>query len=598
MKKIICIAVVMCILLIVSVVAIAQAIAISNNGVTVDLYPCPIIKNDRAFCTADAFYALNCSVIEIDYFDVAIVQKGNKKIFVQAGNTEYFVFEGTAKEFEEKVNMGITDDEKKHFSEAPFVENYIFYFPVRELCEEFGYTVSWENSTREVKLTSTEKVQGGQNGDIKFTGEIERYFKRLERIDKGEISDKKYEKDNFSLLYQYGICEKSDEEYITNREALRAFANLIGAEDSDADIEDWYAIDEFVHLDDKTNDSDKLLLLSILNWRGIITTEEVVVIDLDAPLKEGDAILFAVRSVGDTFGCTDYPVEMDYEEYSQAYIRAAEKGIIDEADVRNSEKAITRNQFYEILNRALFVEYSSGGYGGSSYRRRIDSFPKVKAPEKETVTKSEKIVVEALNNGNGYEWKMPECVTSDFSMTINAVTDKGEVLGYVGGGKREKIKMEEMLEIIARHADEKIRITYYDWNSDYTEKTEYYFDIDISEYEVIYRGEAPTPGVYYKSKGKWPLKKLTLADGEKFEEGKFYVICGKQKKYRKNEYNNTSCDVFMATETANELTYFGTTGTFGTSYLDEVRLVEICVEGKKIYITEKSETTFEVKEIQ
>lgn len=600
MKKSICIVLSICILLTAAVIVLAKAITLSDNGEVINMYPHPIIKNERTFTIADSFRSLNCTVTEIEYFEVVILQKGNKKIFVKADTCEYFVFEGTAKEFENKVNEGITASDKKCFEEAPFIENFLFYIPVREVCEELGYEVSWENNIREVTLTSSKEVSEQENTDYVFTREIKEYFERLEKIKLGLLSDARYKEGSFDYLCKYNIVEESDEEYITYREALRAFATLLGEDGSHSDLSDWYAIDEFEVLDDKINDDDKVLLLSIMEWRYILTRDDILSVDMDGLLTEGDALTFAVRSVGDTYSCTDYPVEMDYTTCEQVYCRACEKELWTSDNIENCNAPIKRYDFYELMNKVLFSSYASGGYAGVSYVRHINFFDREETAAKEWTVTSEEIEVPIKNDNLNFSWIKPEFVTNDYFMSIDLLNDKGEEKGYSTSGRpHEKIADTEIIEMILRNNGEKLsklKVTYSlsDWTN--RERAEYCFYIDLSFINVIHEGTPPTPDIYYRNKGQWPVKKLSLKEGEVFEEGKFYVIAGKETKYRKEEFNSTSYSVFRARKTENTVTDFGTTGSFGTNYGD-VRLMVAEIDMNTVRISAISEATFTKQEL-
>ncbi len=603
MKKKLSIILVLCMLSATGIIALAKAITINTNGVTRTIYPYPVIVNERTFCTADAFYSQNCEVIKIPYYKVVILQKGDIKIFMQANNKEYFVYD---KNIDGDVEgfMQTKEGETLTFAEAPFINEGIFYVPVREVCEKLGYRVEWENNLREVLLTCDAEWQDTENADKDFTWDVKRYFEKLELIEKNIISDERYEEGNFSLLYEYGILNESEEEYITYREALSAFAKLLRAE-GDGDIKYWYEIDKFEPLDEKITEEDKELLLSIMDWRGVIRQDEILEIDMDASIIEGDALKFAIRSVGSTYGCTDYPEEMDYTTDEEVYPSAVKKGFIENADTKNSEEPMERNAFYELLNKALFVEHTTGGYSGAIGTRYIDYFDSdkksEKTPEKEWVTKSEEIEVLVKNDNLNFTWKKPEFIPNDYFTSVDAITENGEERGYRTSGRaNEEISDTQIIEILVRNKEEKIeklKVTYSDSDWTLRESVEYYFYIDFSTVTVVHEGTPPTPGVYYRNKRQWPMKKLSLKEGEEFEKGKFYVIVGKDHTYRKEEYNYTSYSAFKAVKTENTVTDFGTTGTIGTSYFDEVRLIEAEIIDNRVTISSISEHMFSVEEL-
>ncbi len=72
--------------------------------------------------------------------------------------------------------------------------------------------------------------------------------------------------------------------------------------------------------------------------------------------------------VGDTYDCTDSPIELSFTTSRETYSKAAEKGLIEEADEGKAGEAISRSDFYKLMCRTICTKYSLGGISPTKTR--------------------------------------------------------------------------------------------------------------------------------------------------------------------------------------------------------------------------------------
>lgn len=189
------------------------------------------------------------------------------------------------------------------------------------------------------------------------------------------LVDAGYVKDNTDILKKYGIIDDNTDEYITVRDALVVFIKAAKYEVDKADLGDWYLYDELRVLDDTIDDKTKNILMSLAWVRGkLVTPEEIPLLDYDADITELEALRCAIRFVGDIPGCTGDCEEAQFSEKEDIYNRACEKGLIESPGYKNAHKPILRKDFYDIIHRALYVQFERGSADGVFEIRYIDRF--------------------------------------------------------------------------------------------------------------------------------------------------------------------------------------------------------------------------------
>lgn len=272
--------------------------------------------------------------------------------------------------------------------------------PVRAVAEELGYTVEWDGDTNSVtvsdgrdvlKLTIDSQIYEW-NGEPKIldvpprliqdrTFMSARYIAvRFDwavnwdgtggtiRIIKSPVKEEDIDLD---LLVEYGIISQEDlkkDKYITTLEALTAINNVCNYGMIVTDIEGQENILEpFDKLDDDTT-KGILLALRGAGYRGIFKKGEFYDLDLAKNLTNYNALVYITRMVGDASGCSMYIEEFDFTETAQTYQAAFNKGLISEIDMTNAEKPITREEFYKLLYKSMFVKFTKGGYSPTKMR--------------------------------------------------------------------------------------------------------------------------------------------------------------------------------------------------------------------------------------
>lgn len=607
MKKVIYFILILCMLLPCAVSVSAKSVTVSVNGERFAFMPHPVIENDKTMVPTNLFLYLNCDVAVQDYYKVVLIRKGDKAVIFQMDNSEYVVYEGSYENFEKKINeQSWTDEEKHTFSVMPHQIDRYGFVPLRELCEELGYTVEWNNEIREAELTCEPIVQLTKSNDAYFVENAIKLLDIKEKEEKGLRAKEGYEAYNFDVLKKSGVIDDNDSEYIKVSDALDVFIKITcDEEDNEYYLEDWYAIDKLEVLDDSVNEELKGKLMNFYNRYDMITVDDILRLDYDAQLTEYDALLFAVRLIGDTYSCTDASEELFYKEKTEVYQKAFEKKLIDSDNCDNADKPILRKEFYEIINRAIFTLYNSGGYSGVSEVRIVDWLLREPAVDNTVVT-TEEISPEIIwHEDFSVSWIVPEeCKENRYFTSMRAYTESGKHVRGIGSGFFDSISSTEIMEMVVAAYPEKLaRIEIEHSKSDYDADTrkEYVFTIDTSNINVVCTGVAPEAGTYVTNKRQWPLQELSLEDGYEFKEGTYYILVSKEHEYRKDEYNNRSFAAFIAPKTANTLDGFGKLGSFGTSYFEEIRLVEATVSSNgtddfTVTMTPPSESLFEVKE--
>jgi len=134
------------------------------------------------------------------------------------------------------------------------------------------------------------------------------------------------------------------------------------------------------------------------------------------------------------------------------------------------------------------------------------------------------------------------------------------------------------------------------YNDEWTEKEEWFFNIDISNINVIVSGEEMKPGIFTNFVEQWVPETITLEDGQWFRADAYYVITSYKdgkKRYAIFKVNN---DTEIIHNEEGELHPYG-----GGLFLEEMRLREILINGNSddgftLLVTPESRTIFKVKE--
>ena len=409
-----------------------------------------------------------------------------------------------------------------------------------------------------------------------------------------------YEESDPDVLVKLNIVSQEDFEKdgsITNREALQTISKLIGIEPDKTDLKYWYMIDALEPLDSLA-DEDKLLLMGLRS--EYLDTEDFFYIDLDKNTTNLQALAYATSLVRQRDGCVVYPPASAHENSAEIFDAALKNGFIKE--IPEADAKILRKDFYEFLRKALYIKFSNFGIT-TSYARYIDRHINKKDKVVEAV-KEEKTITEisadvTINDDLSITYKLPEeyenIINSEFMVMYRIVTDgveKGGTGNFFREPELEGYRFVEMLS--GEENPDFLRVTF--TKTDFETRTSevYYFDVDLSDFERIYTDEVITPGTYYHKPETWPATKLTLAPGERFQQGSYYVLIGYETTYRKAEYNSVFQSAFRATSTSNAHIPSGKR-SFGVS-ADDIHIQKITVERQKdkfiLYVSPISEGEF------
>lgn len=621
-KKILSLGMILCLLASFILPALAEdAVKVSINGQYVPFDVPPIIQNERMLVPVRAvFETMGYDVYWEDEQQPVILVKNDIKLVMWQENKSFYKFTGNDSEvFKQQMLRGFGDDiEKYYFDVAPQVIDGRMLIPVRGVCEAMGINVFWDDMDKRVSLTCDNDFVLAVNTDKTFAAQAFRFFRELKDPGTQEEQDSpRYEENNLDILAELDLVteeELNKDGYITNLEVLELLHKIIVGEKTQ-NISEWYrgyTLESMDYLDD----SCKSLLLGLLRSgkNPILTYDDILNIELDNPITNYKALIYITRMIGDTYGCTDYPIELDFTEKSQTYQTAYEKGLIEQIEIENADLPILRKDFYAILHKAVFVEKLIGG-DSPSKGRVIDSVinrnKKMSQPEKEVVVNTKEIPIKTTINGDmSISWTLPdeykELAEKDCFTEISTVTDSGEIKNhFISGELCTQISTSEVIRFAAGAYPEKleyIRCVYYEPGNKSQTKEKWMFDIDLSDITVQIEGEEVIPGIYTHFKNQWVAQSISLADGESFKKDAYYLLTSYQHTYRNPEYNSVNRAIFRAKENSNiflnpERGMFET----GSIYLDEVHIQEVLIDRNSkgrftVRITPESKEAFKVIE--
>ncbi len=549
-------------------------ITIDNEKVDCDIKP--IMANDRVLVPMrDIFEKLEAKVYWLDEEKQALASKGQTDVKFTIGSssmtkTDYSIQKDT------ETNYFVDGIYKKNTVielDVPtqIIENKTF-IPLRAISEAFGYTVIWDDMFRTVSVQSPMPT------------------------DQNEI---------IAILLKYNIISEDDIDkdlYITNLEALQAIRRIITGSTHKADLKNWYYGDMLEPLD-YLDDDTKELLLSISDNRDILKTEEILNTDIHANLKEYQALVYLTRMIGNTYGCTDYPDELNFTEQSQTYSRAVEKGLINTADMTNADKTITRNDFYALLVKAAYTPFISGGSAGAHERRYIDILKRytehiVSATPKPEEKELKKINIHTeFDDDMSLHWIMPDEYKNS-TTHVSYITSENEIKSFVMSLHTcDKFDTDEIIKMIS----------YNDWNIPKAIRCEYsndngriFFDIDLSNIELIRENYTIEPGIYTPFERQWVPQYITLANNYSFKKGAYYMLISYNHDYRLPKYNHTS-QMIIKSEENTAIFSNANHDTFkcGGIDFDDMHIREIIIESNlnknfKIHVSEESNKIFEI----
>ncbi len=417
-----------------------------------------------------------------------------------------------------------------------------------------------------------------------------------------------YEDTTREILSELGIVSADDLNKggnITVLEALKTIANAGGFKGTSSILAIWYLGDTLSSMD-YLDDEIKMMLMDMNN--SIIAYNDIPKLKLDSDITNFEALLYITRLVGNTYGCTDNMTENYPAAKEEIYETAYKKGLIESVDQSSADEPIERDEFYNILHKALFTGYERGGYDGVNPYRLFDEITsrreRPEPTERPTREKIEIPVNAVIADDLSISWTLPEEYSflegKDYMSATYLIGADGiekSAGGYAGDGYDGY----EVVGYLAASPDKKqtaIRCGYYKLDED----KEYYFDIDISNIDIVVEGDEINPGTYTRYNKSWGIQEISLAEGEKFEKDCYYILKGTDNKYRDSKYNYSSFEVFKAYASENTLSasILAPRRSFGVSYLNDIRIRKATIkknaDGFTISLTPESTNTFTVAE--
>ena len=321
----------------------------------------------------------------------------------------------------------------------------------------------------------------------------------------------------------------------------------------------------------------------------------------------------------DADGCLVVLDGADNKDIFEIYETAFAKGIIDSKNAENANALIRRDDFYRLIYRAINVEKTFGGISPSKAKYIDRLKERVESPRTPTepaiVGRTEFSVEYVINDDLSISWVLPpeyRFLSDEDYLAVWGLTTKDgsdidgwfvmtSMSDFSDGIDGDRVALALAGEYPQR--PDFFRITCKKYNDDYSEKEEWYFNIDISGIDVAIEGERVEPGVFVNFYRQWVPKSMTLKGGRKFRAGAWYFLKSYEHRYRRPEYNSTNEAIFRAREDTDIINNDDHALNLhsGGIKLEDIHIQEVIVGrnldgGLKLSITPESKEKFTVKE--
>ena len=263
----------------------------------------------------------------------------------------------------------------------------------------------------------------------------------------------------------------------------------------------------------------------------------------------------------------------------------------------------------------MHIEFSLGGYIPTvtthaqrlskiqEYREEEAALAATKQPPKQTEIKTDIQFGDDLS----VSWTLPESYvfleTLKYGATIDFLAEDGERVGAIGSANTyTKVKAKDLIQYIAKAFPKKlttIRCTYSPPYNYEGAPDKYYIDIDLSAIRTVASDEQVQPGTYTHYPMQWVAQKISLAEGQQFEAGAYYVLIGRETTSRNPKYNSSTRDAFIVQENTDSFVP-PTDRSYGVSITDEIRIQKVTISGNAeagftLYISPISQQIFTVE---
>lgn len=473
-----------------------------------------------------------------------------------------------------------TVDGKVHLEVAPQIINDTTYIPLSDVAKAFALNITWDSDNREVHITQ-------------------------------------YKKGDLTPLIEFGIISDDDlnkGEYITTQEALNAIKNF--QHYNVDDFKNLYIYDYLKSFDNISDESK--ILLSVLE-RTVLTLDDIININLEGNLTNLQALTYVGRLTGISYS-SDSDNVYDRSEPNEIYDYAYQNNLIENKDTSNAQSPITRENFYDLLNKVLFCNHYAvdGGifkawnwYYNLARRTNNDYTDNYTEPS----VVSEKISPEIkFNNDMSVEWTLPEDFDGEVVTKFLAYTSDKQCKSIYEDGVTDELTAENIIKLFATSYPQTfdyIRCIYSVADNTNT-LYEWYFDIDTTKIRTVMDRKELTPGTFIATNDwDYQSKNYISLDKGKFKPNVYYLINTRYSDYEPgeeldfskfSEYDNvvftvpTETSKFFYDENQDRLSDLSCLNT------DDVHIQEVTVTGNAksgftIHTSPMSEMAFKSEEV-
>ena len=304
---------------------------LSALALTAQIVPCALADNDVKVYVNDTEMVTDAPIIIendrtlvpvraiLEYLDYNVDWDGDaQKVTIAKDETTLNLTIGDTQATRDIIYKGNTHSYKTPLEVAPQIINDSTYIPLSDVASTFCLNITWDGNSREVHIAQ-------------------------------------YEKGNLTPLIKFGIISDDDlnkSEYITTQEALSTIKNFDQRMSAD-DLKNLYDY-EYLKSFDNISDESKILLLTLKDF--ILTLDDIININLEDNLTNLQALTYAVRLTGISYSSNSNNI-FDMSEPNEIYNFAYQNHFIESKDTSNAQSPITREDFYDLLNKVLFCNH-------------------------------------------------------------------------------------------------------------------------------------------------------------------------------------------------------------------------------------------------
>lgn len=353
--------------------------------------------------------------------------------------------------------------------------------------------------------------------------------------------------------------------------------------------------------------------------RTVLTLDDIININLEDNLTNLQALTYSGRLTGISYS-SDSDNVYDRSEPNEIYDYAYQNNLIENKDTSNAQSPITREDFYDLLNKVLFCNHYAvdGGifkawnwYYNLARRTNNDYTDNYTEPSVVSEKISPKI---KFNSDMSVEWTLPEDFDGEVVTKFLAYTSDKQCKTIYEDGVTDKLTTENIIKLFATSYPQTFDYIKCIYSVDDGTNTlyEWYFDIDTTKIRTVMDRKELTPGTFIAS-NDWDYKSKNYIslDKGKFKTNTYYLVNSRYSDYEPgeeldfsifSEYDNvvftvpTETSKFFYDENQDRLSDLSCLNT------DNVHIQEITVTGNAksgftIHTSPMSETAFKSEEV-